>query len=374
MAQWLGPISRSCTRNSHDLHSNDVHRSGTWLPRYGSGTRRSKAGKELVLDTGRESKNRSVCEWLAFSPNGERLAARFGPVEGKTWITAWHRHDWKAVSWDFNAFDPSLMRNSLCAFDLKSERLYFSSLGSVQAYDFKTGKALGFTDTERKPQTGSSLDSLSISRDGETLVLTRNLGRSLLISTCPTHASSYPVKLTKLVVVIRDQKNGIAINDDQSMIMVAYSEGEMRETYSFEVIRTKSAEVVFRQSALRGCVWTGKFSPDSKILATGGEDGTLAVWNAQTGKFLRSVTEVYGIYSIEFFPGKNWIVFSSRDADKNAFVRFVDLDSGKILCSLEEGTKHGLRLCLSPDGKILATVGGNGVVQIWDVAQLIREK
>ena len=66
-----------------------------------------------------------------------------------------------------------------------------------------------------------------------------------------------------------------------------------------------------------------EFSPDGKLLATTGKDGTIRLWDASTCKFLRSIQA--------HKDGANWVTFS-------------------------------------PDGRVLASCGDDGTIRICDVA------
>lgn len=50
-------------------------------------------------------------------------------------------------------------------------------------------------------------------------------------------------------------------------------------------------------------------------------------------------------------------------------IRIVDLDSGKTVARLVGHTDYATDAAFSPDGKQLATVHGNGVIQLWDLVR-----
>ena len=70
--------------------------------------------------------------------------------------------------------------------------------------------------------------------------------------------------------------------------------------------------------------WAIAFSPDGRMLATGGVDPLVHLWDVRTGKLIRELEQ----------------------------------DVGGAVCSLE----------FSPDGRILAVSGGEAVASLWDVA------
>lgn len=72
------------------------------------------------------------------------------------------------------------------------------------------------------------------------------------------------------------------------------------------------------------------YSPDGKVLATGGGDGTIALWEAASGKLIRRMTS---------HP-----------------TRVGDLIVPGVFC-----------LAFSPDGKALVSGGGDDQPKVWDL-------
>ena len=123
-------------------------------------------------------------------------------------------------------------------------------------------------------------------------------------------------------------------------------------------------------------VYALAFSPDGKVLATGGgeasREGEVRLWNADTGAALRELVNVHTdtVFALEFSPdGK---MLASGGADKMA--RLSDPASGKVLRTLEGHTGHVLSLNWSADGKQVATSGADNVVKVWDAATGLRKR
>jgi hypothetical protein len=107
------------------------------------------------------------------------------------------------------------------------------------------------------------------------------------------------------------------------------------------------------------------FSPDGERLATGRAEGTVSVWETQTGQ---EVFHLQGHFSpvrgVAFSPDGRRLVSSSEDG----IVKVWNLATGQ-----EERTLHrhgGSVRCVafSPDGRRLATASADHTAKLWDVA------
>ena len=127
--------------------------------------------------------------------------------------------------------------------------------------------------------------------------------------------------------------------------------------------------LVRRFHAHQDGIYSLAFSPDSKVLASGGKDGAISFWDTATGTLQNTVSNSPGpVYGISFSPA-DWSLATAgwhptfADADlqilsrdkQNALRRFEH--PGQVTC-----------ISYSPDGRTLATAGPDQLVGIWDVA------
>jgi WD40 repeat protein len=109
-------------------------------------------------------------------------------------------------------------------------------------------------------------------------------------------------------------------------------------------------------------VQTIALSPDGKKVASGSLDGTVKLWNIDTGRVIKTWTgHTSWVGSVSWSPDGGRVVSGSFDET----FRVWNVESGKtILGPIKAGHEVG-GICYSPDAKMIAT-SGRGLIKIWD--------
>jgi WD40 repeat protein len=110
-----------------------------------------------------------------------------------------------------------------------------------------------------------------------------------------------------------------------------------------------------------------KFSPDGTRLVTGSLDGTLCLWDVQTGRLLQNLTGQTGFssswQSLDYTPNGSLIASASVDGS----VDIWNANTGGLLHNLPGHSGVNALVVFSRDGKRLLATGEGSTVNLWDV-------
>ena len=133
---------------------------------------------------------------------------------------------------------------------------------------------------------------------------------------------------------------------------------------SLRMLDSGSGKAKWMQPVSDVSLHSAVFSPDSRMVASGGSRGTVQLWNAETGEPIRTLeTGDEAIWSIAFAPDGKTLAAACFDG----VVKLWNPDTGELLRVLygTSGTPHAV--AFSPDGRFLAI--GDERVRLWDLAE-----
>ena len=123
----------------------------------------------------------------------------------------------------------------------------------------------------------------------------------------------------------------------------------------------------------QGGVYGVAFSPDGKLLASGGGDGTVRLWNPVTGQPVGAPLHAGsgaqgGVYGVAFSPDGKLLASGGDDGTVRLWNPVTGQPVGAPLHA-GSGAQDGVfGVAFSPDGKLLASGGGDGTVRLWEVS------
>ncbi len=119
-----------------------------------------------------------------------------------------------------------------------------------------------------------------------------------------------------------------------------------------------------------------RFTSDGKQLFTGGGEptrgGEIKSWRIRDGAFLRDYPNVHSdsVFALDLSADGKYLASGAADR----FARIVDLESGKVLKTLEGHTHHVLGVAWKRDNRTVITTGADNVAKVWDATTGERRK
>jgi uncharacterized protein YgiM (DUF1202 family) len=112
------------------------------------------------------------------------------------------------------------------------------------------------------------------------------------------------------------------------------------------------------------------FSRDGRLLASASADGTIRIWDPTQGKEIKALTGRFGAFRAVVFSPDGQLIASVGD---DSSLRLWEWAAGKESRAVRSRFGIIYAVAFSPDGLSLATGGGDATVRLWDVVTL-RER
>jgi WD40 repeat protein len=279
---------------------------------------------------------------VVFSPNGETLAS--GGLDNT--VLLWSIKDGKV----FDRLEGNRRSVSSIAYNNSGQILAFgvSDENIVRFWNIKTRQSLGRNNAHIR-----GIKCLAFDPD--------NLK---LISSSDVTLRLWESKNGRTLNVLKEQREIIEITFDQDGQMVVLGEADEN---ALIVWKESNQEILGRVTRDDIRVCSAAFSPDCKMVAIGGWDDTVTLWEIKSGKIFGPFKEhkkSTGIRSITFSSdGK---LFASGGDDRTVCV--WEVETCKKRCTFQG--YHGEKSLAFIAGRFLAVgsvASGTGVVNIWEI-------
>jgi RNA polymerase sigma factor (sigma-70 family) len=300
---------------------------------------------------------------VAWSPDGKLLAATETETENKkqikvlkTWDPATGKELRRIASTDDENQAFSL------SFSPDGKLLAWSMMdGTIHLADAATGKELRAVKGRDKDDAGLAF---GFSPDGKTLVGRCPRDGMLLVWNVANgkelHRFARPTD-TPGGFGWNTSAGGMAFSPDSKLLALG------GENQSVRLVDLGTGKEIAFGRGHRSAIVKVTYSADGKTLTTRGDDGTIRVWETATGKELRRVKLPKDAWNYTLSAdGK---ALASHEPDNKIHLR--DADTGKELHTLDTQKDGYASFVFSPDGKTLAVQGAkDNAVYIWlfDVA------
>lgn len=284
---------------------------------------------------------------VSFSPDGKYLAAA---NEGGL-LTMWTVGDWE----NERPFEGELFRFQKVAFSPDSKLLVAvggsfnqTRFGRGLVFDVESGKQISKFESN-----GAVFAGLAISPDGKELA-TGVFGQGIFFFETLTGKALANLSVPGTVRELDYHKDGrLAAACGNSTVYLIKDHAIQRQLVGHE------------KEAL-----SAEFTPDGKLLASGGQDSLIRIWNPETGVPMETLRPQAtlddtqeAVLAIAHSPNGQYVVTTHEDGS----LRLREAASGQLLRVLEGHEDIVSTVAFSPDSRILATGSYDQMVKLWNI-------
>lgn len=224
----------------------------------------------------------------------------------------------------------------------------------VRLYEAATGKL------QRELQAPRAwINSVAFSRDGRYL------------ASCTQPIKVWEAATGKEVATVKgcsDWPHGISFSPDGKRLAVCGLDGRVHVwdiATSRQILEVNGPGNEGSFDAIKGAreLYAVAWSPDGRVMATSGHDGSILLFDAETGKTLRTMASSRMTSALAFSPDSRLLAASKWSGQ----VALFDTFSGQEIRKLDG--KHGLAtwVAFAPEGRSLASCGADNSILLWDL-------
>lgn len=124
------------------------------------------------------------------------------------------------------------------------------------------------------------------------------------------------------------------------------------------------SRLLLGQTAEKEILWTADWSPNGKLVAIGGNVGTLKIYDAKTFEVKTSFPVNNTITRVTWHPSKNLLGVATQLSDEKCFILNLDTDEKIVLKGVSPDGARGMDW--SGNGELLAVGDNDGTILIFN--------
>ena len=256
----------------------------------------------------------------------------------------------------------------------------------INTYELRTGRRVNSFRDEGAPlyNVFKLNDQEFVTQDDEGLIKVRDLQTKKLLRSFSSPAgaqqldnyiSSYLMLANSRRVTVLEPQTGRQITsflENSEIRVIGCTADRLFVELVGDLISLRdlhSGRLIARVGTGQGVPHTMTHSDDERILVVGGQDGSIKLWELETGRELETLPDRHEdwVTSLELTRGKKWLVSSSNDRT----LKLWDLATGRQVITLKGHTSDIDLVRFFSDEQQFVSYGNKaGDVKIWDLAKV----
>jgi WD40 repeat protein len=227
--------------------------------------------------------------------------------------------------------------------------------GNVRVWNAATGELLRTIALADRPK---SVSCIAFSPDGKWMVIGEAFTKAEIFTGKVELLDAVAGQEVRALATHHWEVESVAFNRDGHWLASSNWDRKVRMMEFPSGIQVRE----FESASKPRCV---AISPDSKVIASGGTDFTVSLWDREGGKELQRLTGHSGsISAVSFSPDGQRLASASGDGS----TRIWNALTGQSLYTLSGHVGAVLSAVYSPDGKFVVSGGADDTVRFWDAA------
>ena len=287
----------------------------------------AQTGKELDL-----IKEKYSNSYALFSPDHKRYVTYANPIR---YVQLWNSQNSKHI----NTLTGHKEKINTVEFSLDSKTIATASDDkTIRLWDAQTGNFLMVLTGHTEP-----VNAVNFSPDGETIAS----------GSADNTIRLWNMHTGKLIKTFTEAEHPIEFSPDGNVLL-----GTSRNPRQLQMLNVITGELI-KTLHWTNSVWSAAFSVDSNIIAAGGIDGTIGLWDATTGQTIKSFkAHSDTVLDVVFSPDGKTLATAGQDDT----MRWWDIHTAENIKTFSEYLDGRSYMKYSPDGKTIAIIRHD---QIW---------